>query len=356
MANTKIKENKEVEKLLLDLIKIPSESENEKEIGEFLSNRLSKDFIVKKQIVNEKKGNFNILAYVGSPKILLNAHLDTVPGQLRVYDDSENIYGRGACDTKASMASMILAAENALKDGLTDFGLLFNVNEEGDFSGIKKALEIIPKSVEYIIIGEPTSLEVVYGQKGILVFKIISNGKTAHGSTPELGENAIEKLMSNLVRLKEMNLPISKDLGKNNLNIAKISGGIADNVVPDYAESQIAIRCAVSPDLLIKQLEKEMRDVKIEVAMKYEPVVDSFVSVFSEKINVPKKTVSYFTEMYFLSKKAKCFVFGPGDGKYAHSIEERVEKLELAKAVEKYKEIITLLNTRNIDKLSKELI
>jgi len=351
----KRKEDVEVEKLLLDLIKIPSESEEEKDIGEFIVSRLKENFEIKTQVVNQQNGNFNILAYTGIPKVLLNAHLDTVPGQIKVSEDDKSIYGRGACDTKTSIASMIIAAEELLKKGENNFGLLFNVCEETDFSGIKKALEIIPESVEYVVIGEPTNLDLIYGQKGILVFQLISRGKSAHGSTPEFGENAIEKIIEIIRKLKNIKFQTSEELGENVINVAKISGGIADNVVPDYAEVQVAMRCVEDPKFIIKKIKEKLENLEIVVTMSYEPSVSSFAKDFSKTINVNSRTVSYFTEMYFLSKKTKCFILGPGDGKYAHSEKEQVEKKQLREAVEKYLKIITLLNKKSLTKSSKKL-
>ncbi len=334
----------EVQKLLLDLVKIPSVSGNEKKLGEFIVKILKKsNFKIKTQIVDSTIGNFNILAYVGKPKILLNAHMDTVAGKLKVYQDKDNIYGRGACDTKASIASMIVASKELIKQGITDFGLLFDVCEETDFRGIKKAINIIPASVKTIVVGEPTGLDLINGQKGILVFKLTARGKAAHGSTPEFGVNAIEKLMSGLIKLKAINFPTSV-LGVNNINIGKILGGTADNVVPDYAEAEIAIRTSVSCSDILLILKNNLLDLEITPVIECDPVLNQTTKNLAGVLDVKERTVSYFTEMYFLSKKAKTFVFGPGNSKYAHCSDEQIEKSQLDFAVKKYSKIITILN------------
>jgi len=339
----------EVEKLLLELVKIPSVSGNEKSVGKFIVERLKKNFKIRTQIVDEAIGNFNIFAYIGKPKILLNAHMDTVPGKLKVYEDKKNIYGRGACDTKASIASMIIAAERLLASGMTDFGLLFDVDEEGEFSGAKKVLSIIPKSVKLVVVGEPTKLKLVYGQNGIVDMKISCRGKSAHGSMPERGKNAIELIMSNLQILKELNLPENETLGANVINVAKISGGTAGNIVPDYAEVQVVIRSSVNSKLLLKSLMKKFYRCKLETLI-FEPVVFPELTSIGKRLNIKTETVPYFTEMYFFSKKSKTFIFGPGDARYAHSENERVSKSELAKAVEKYIEMATLINEETLNK------
>lgn len=341
----------ETKNLLFDLIRIPSESGKEKELGEFILDRLAKNFKIKKQIVDQEKGTFNIFAYVGNPKVLLNAHLDTVPIQTEIKEDEEYIYGRGSCDTKSSIASMIIAAETLLETGEDNFGMLFNVEEETTFRGVQLALDLIPKTVEWIVIGEPTNLKIIQGQKGILTFKLISRGKTAHGSNPELGVNAIEKLSLALIRLKELQLPFNEVLGKNNLNIAKISGGIADNVVPDYAEAEIAIRTSSSSKKILDILIEAFSDFEIQPLLIYDPVLNVESSEIASRIGVLEETASYFTEMYFLSKVAKAFVFGPGEIKDAHTDLERIKKDQLDPAVGKYMEIITLLNSGILNQL-----
>ena len=87
------------------------------------------------------------------------------------------------------------------------------------------------------LVGEPTDLQPVIAQKGALWLKISTFGKSAHGSTPHLGENAIEKMTKVIEALKS--LPMEKDhplLGKPTLNIGTIWGGTKINVVPERCE------------------------------------------------------------------------------------------------------------------------
>jgi acetylornithine deacetylase/succinyl-diaminopimelate desuccinylase-like protein len=82
-----------VENLLRDLIRIPSPSNNEKEIAEYIVKRLKKNFNIKLQKIN---AGYNILAYIDDPKIILTTHLDTVPKQIEIKEDENYFYGRGA--------------------------------------------------------------------------------------------------------------------------------------------------------------------------------------------------------------------------------------------------------------------
>ena len=160
--------------LLKELISLESVSGSESAIGDFLFSFLSPYFKVQK--IRVKENRFNILAVAGVPRLYFNTHLDTVPiGNNMLREDDEFIYGRGACDAKGSMAAMVCAAISARKKGLTDFGLFFDVGEEDDFCGILKGLpETDPR---FVVIGEPTELVPVIGQRGLLGFKLSAKAR-----------------------------------------------------------------------------------------------------------------------------------------------------------------------------------
>lgn len=312
----------EVIKLTRDLIKIPSPSGEEKEIGKFLVKRLQKNF----KVTTQKVGNrFNILAQRGRPNLILTTHIDTVSKIIPFKEDKEYLYGRGACDTKGIIASMICAAEEAINQGITNFGLVFDVSEETDFSGIKKAINLV--NPELVIVGEPTDFKKVIGQKGLLSIKLKCYGKAAHSSIPEKGISAIVKLVEILSKILQIELPSDPILGKTTLNIGLIKGGIAGNVIPDYAEAKLNIRTTTSNKEIIDLLPKE----NIEIRSNFEPV---------NSRNLKGITVPYFTEMYFWAKKAKTILIGPGKYEFAHSDNERISKKDLIKGKELYLNLI----------------
>ncbi|HII16074.1 MAG TPA: M20 family metallopeptidase [Nanoarchaeota archaeon] len=309
--------------LLRELLNIPSPSGEERQIGLFLAKRLKRNFLVKLQKVGNRP---NIFAVNGKPKIVLAAHLDTVPGKLELKEDKKYIYGRGACDTKASIASMVIAAEMAVSLGLNNFGLLFDVSEETDFKGVKRAVKSIKP--EFVIVGEPTKLKVVTGQKGLLGFKIIARGKTAHGSTPEKGCNAIELLLKDIEELKAIRMKKGTTI-----NIGEIMGGKSANVVPDYAEATVEIRTMPEDRNLFAKIREEINDVRLLYDFKPKRLdAGNLPERFRKGITVP-----YFTEMYFWKN---AIVIGPGNPAYAHSENERVSIMEVEKAVGVYLKLL----------------
>lgn len=332
------------EDLLLDLIKINSESGNEKEIGEFVFALLEKKgFKVEKQMVDEKTGSFNIFASIGKPKVVFSNHLDTVPPQIEIKEEDGKIYGRGACDTKAQLAAALCATFSAQEKGLTDFGLAYTVQEETDFTGVNKLIKIIPDNIELIVVGEPTELEMVIGHNGFYSFELIAHGKTAHGSMPENGINAIELLIEDIIKVKNIDWEEDKILGKNILNIAQISGGIADNVVPDEARVLFAYRNTISPAKIFEKVKSVVKS-EIKVVYDFNSFLTDSAGELAEKIGVKTKTVKYFTEASILRQKGNPVILGAGSIKEAHSANEFVSITEYNKLIELYLAIIKQYN------------
>ena len=328
------------EELLTKLIKIKSESGNEKGAGEYIYNRLKKDgFKILKQVVNNKSLNFNIFAYVGKPTIIFSNHIDTVSPQISIGKNNTKIFGRGSCDNKSQVAAIILAAENAINDGLANFGLLFTVQEESDFAGAKKAVSLIPNDCKLVVIGEPTDLKVINGHNGILVIELIAKGKTAHGSIPEKGINAIELLIDDLLILRKTDFGNNRILGKNILNIAKISGGTADNIVPDSAKAVVAYRTVIKSSKVLAKIKSVIKS-KINVIFSYDPFFNANANKIAKIIKTKTCKVRYFTEASILQKNANVIIIGAGSINQAHSKNESVSIKEYKKLIDMYYKII----------------
>lgn len=313
--------------LLKKLISIPSETGNEKVIFNFVYSLLKKEgFLVQKISVGNR---FNVIAKIGKPKVFLQAHLDTVPPFIKFSQDEKFIYGRGACDTKGSAAAMITASLELAKSGVKDFGLIFTVGEEVDFTGVKKLSKY---NFPFVIVGEPTSLKAVNAHFGILVFKITAKGKAAHSSLPEKGINAIQLLLETLNRVNKI-----KIFPESILTLAKIEGGIADNIIPETASALYSMR--ISPN------DKKDYIKEFKSALSKYTKVEQILNVSSVNNKIPSE-LSFFkvgemlkgsTELAFFKNGV---ILGPGDIKFAHSQDEKIEKKELKEAVRIYSKIV----------------
>lgn len=310
-----------------DLCRIPSPSGDELALGDDLCRRLSR-FDIRRQQVGDR---FNVIATRGKPRIVLTTHMDTVPGRLPVYEDDDFVYGRGACDAKGAMAAMLCAAEQALDEGLTDFGLVFDVGEESDFAGVKKAVDAVEPQV--VIVGEPTGCGLVVGQKGLIIGRIVCEGRSAPGATPKKGVSAIMMLVDRLDALRKIALPLDPVLGETTLNVGLVKGGTAGNVVPAAAEASFEIRATRSTKEIIALLEAALPAGCLVIDERFEPVLSSSATFCF--LGVPSSVAQYFTEMAFWRGK-DVVVLGPGSYDVAHSAEERVEKVQLSRAVGMY--------------------
>ena len=227
------------------LIDIPSVTPEEEQVGQYLYDYLSRICAAHNGVRREDRSRTATAGTsspaFGNPVVTLSTHMDTVPPFVPSRVDDEFIWGRGACDTKGIIASMITAAERLLEQGVRDFGLLFVVGEERNSAGAYHAAQH-PRGSKYIINGEPTENQLALGSKGALRYEVVARGKMAHSAYPELGDSAIEKLLDALDAIRKVELPVDDVLGPSTLNIGTIHGGRAPNVIPDEARAEIFIR------------------------------------------------------------------------------------------------------------------
>ncbi len=194
------------------------------------------------------------------PRVLFGPHLDTVGvagmsvAPFAAEQREGKIYGRGACDTKGPMAAMLQALRNS-REILSRLPVAVDfvgfMGEESSQWGSKHFAQQYKETYQFALIGEPTSLDIVYVTKGSLWATLEASGKAAHSSQPELGENAICKLARVIDLIdRELTPELARFthpvLGGSTQNMGVISGGTRANIVPDAARIQIDIRTTPS--------------------------------------------------------------------------------------------------------------
>ncbi len=192
--------------LTRQLVDIESVTPNEGDVCAYLESKLSDltaRFGGKVERMPVEPGRDNLVAQFGRPDVVLSTHMDTVPPFFPSREDEQHIWGRGACDTKGIIASMLVASEELLEEDVRDFGLLFVVGEEKNSAGAHLAARN-PLGSKYIINGEPTENKLALGSKGALRYEFRATGRMAHSAYPELGVSAIEKLLNALERLRKL--------------------------------------------------------------------------------------------------------------------------------------------------------
>jgi acetylornithine deacetylase len=323
------------------LIDIESITNNEKQVGLFLFDHMRELGVRHSghaERMEVEPDRFNLFAYWGDPVVTLSTHMDTVPPFIPSREDAEYIWGRGACDAKGILASMIAAAEKLLEEGRRNFGLLLLVGEERNSAGALTAART-PHGSRYLIGGEPTENRLALGSKGALRYEIVTHGRMAHSAYPELGESAIETLLDILQDIRRIPLPEDVVLGRSTMNIGTISGGRAPNVIADCARAEIMIRLvgAAAP---VREAFARAVEGRAEVKeILYTPAVR-----LGSLNGFPTTVVSYTTDIPFLEDAwGKPFLLGPGSIHLAHTPDERVPKGQLLEAVEIYSDMVRRL-------------
>jgi acetylornithine deacetylase/succinyl-diaminopimelate desuccinylase-like protein len=311
------------------------------------------------------KGRANVLARL-SPRgkvrqrVLLAPHMDTVnatEGQFTSVRKNGRLFGRGACDTKGSVAMMLMAlcdlAHSRQRPADTEIIFVGLVDEEHGQAG-SRALVASGLRADLAIVGEPTRLEVVTAHKGTLWLELETRGKSAHGSWPELGRNAVHA-MSRIVDLLQTSYAAGlrrrrhRLLGCGTVSVGAICGGTQPNIVPDRCtilidrrtlpgETDAGVRREFLTLLRRKHLQAAFAKKRLPDCLPLEtdpklPLVARFLRSVGQRKPVG---VRYFCDASVLGHGGiPSVVFGPGDIAQAHTADEwiSVEALERGKGL-----------------------
>lgn len=350
------------DKLLSDLIALPSVNPaflpegdsraGEQRVADFLATiaaRAGLDIQFQKVL----PGRSNLLARLVPPgkirrRILLAPHLDTVPvahpNQFTPRKKNGRLYGRGACDTKGSVAAMISAlcelAQSKHRPRETEIIFAGLVDEENAQAGSRAFVQSgLP--ADLAIVGEPTGSKVVTAHKGSLWLRLETRGKSAHGARPELGRNAVHA-MSRIVDTLETDYALQLGrrrhplLGRATVNVGTISGGTQPNIVPDSCsitidrrtlpgETESAVRREITALLARKKLPAKFSSARLALSSPLETSASHpLVRLFMKHARQTRPAgVDYFCDASVLSSGGiPSVVFGPGDIAQAHTADE----------------------------------
>jgi acetylornithine deacetylase/succinyl-diaminopimelate desuccinylase family protein len=357
--------------LTQELVRINSENPpgNESQVAKFIKDFLE-DLGFSTEIVDFDTNRSNVIASIGSGEgLMFNGHMDTVPiGDLKNwnYDPlggkivNGKIYGRGTSDMKGGIAAILAAVKNLSNEKIKRKLLLtFVADEEVALRGSKYLIanrKDIFKDVKYGVVAECDDLNLTIAQKGITDIKIKFKGKAAHGSRPELGDNAIYKAVDFIQELRKLmeKLKIRKNpiLGSGTINVGLIKGGTKVNVVPDYCEIEVDRRLIPNetPSLAIKQIRNLLKKLKLKADV--EVGVNRLPMQFDGKLEIIRiiRSISKVrtigssgydeTELYYRDAKVPCVTFGPGIMNQAHVADEFIPIKNLQKATKIYEELI----------------
>ena len=364
----------QAEKLLCDLVALPSVNPaflppghaqaGEGRVAEFLAATAARAGL---EVSWQKAlpGRRNLIARLSPSgkvkrRILLAPHLDTVGAfsedQFVPRLRQGRIFGRGACDTKGSVAAMlsaliVLAGRGARPAG-TEFTFAGLMDEELEQGG-SRALAGSGLRADLAIVGEPTGLRVVTAHKGNVWLRLATQGKAAHGSCPHLGRNAVHE-MARIVDLLQTRYPRQLQgrthplLGAATVSVGSMHGGSQPNIVPAECLATADRRTLPGETELsvIREIKALLREHGLRASFANEksvpcppletdhrlPLVQTFLAAAGQKTPAG---ATYFCDAAILAESGiPSVVFGPGHIAQAHTAEEWVSTASLAQATQ----------------------
>lgn len=377
------KNEREIVRFLRDLIAIKSLSSHEEEVIHRIKQEMERCNY--DEITIDPMGN--VLGRIGKGKhvIALDAHVDTVdvgnPANWTVdpFKGAEKdgvIYGRGACDMKGAVASIVYGGKLIKDLGLEDDFTLYVVGsvQEEDCDGLCWQYVIKEDKLrpDVVVISEPTNLGIYRGHRGRMEIEVRTRGISCHGSAPERGVNAVYKMAPIVQEIEKLNERLTGEpfLGKGTVTIAEIrSTSPSLCAVADSSTIHLDRRLAATDTLesAVREIQKlpsvqqaEGEVVVLDYAVpswrglsyptkKYYPTwllpedhpvlnagVKSFESLFGEKPQVGRWVFSTNGVAVMGMHGIPCIGFGPGNEIYAHMATEQIPIEHLVKAMAWY--------------------
>jgi acetylornithine deacetylase/succinyl-diaminopimelate desuccinylase family protein len=361
------------------LIRTPSVSGDERDVGELVAKKLSEiglevdvvgGNVIGKLEGNDSKRTLAICGHLDTVAVVEPASWTVDPYSAVVKDGK--LWGLGSADMKAGLTAQMMAIDAVKKSEMPLNGNVLFIatvlEEEGrmKLEQRKGVIELLDKGLikaNATVIGEPTNLLVSRGHKGICNTLLTTKGKSAHGSVPDMGINAIEKMAKVLLALKTLKLGYHPELGLGTLTPCIIQGGIKLSIVPDVCKVSIDRRLTVGEnketvqaemERLFTDLKRDDPDLNIvgEYPYSYEAVVTSLDDPVLKSIDLACRDVTkkpanigfipFGTDGAWINKFAKCpiLIYGPGRVTDAHRLNEYVELRQVEEASMVYATLI----------------
>ncbi|GAC1327704.1 MAG: ArgE/DapE family deacylase [Beijerinckiaceae bacterium] len=369
--------------LLCQLVRFPSITGQEAEIGAFVAD-FCRSLGLAVEIVSAQVGRPNVIARWDSghpgPTLLLNDHLDIVPpGPLELWHHPPfeplivdgHVVGRGTIDTKAGLTTLLMSVCAARNIGMPIVGrlvMIFTCDEEVagqmgmQFLGAQGLIE-----GDMALVAEPTTMGIEIATKGRLGFDITTAGLATHGARPWLGHNAIDDMTAILTELQGLAATLDKRthprMGRASLNVGRIEGGTVANMVPNWCRAEVDRR-------LLPDETRESAVAEIEAAIDHarqrrpglsasleqklwwpgymldetEPLIqiaaDAYEKVVGRQPRIGVKDAGTDASWIYNFAKIPVVMFSPGDGLRAMNANESVAIDDMMLATEVVGQII----------------
>lgn len=346
--------------LTADLIAVPSESFSEGPITDLLESDLRGLEHLELTRVGD---NLVARTHLGRPvRVVLAGHTDTVPanGNAAPRIDGDVLWGLGSSDMKSGLAVMWELARRHVEPAV-DVTYVFYAREEvaAVHSGLGELFELRPDLLEgdVAVLGEPTDGQIEAGCQGTMRFRVTLRGARAHTARAWMGRNAIHRLGGMLSAIAEVAPRRPELLGcqfHEALQVVRVEGGVAGNVVPDHVEIDLGHRFA--PDRTAAQAEAEVRLLLapflepgdsvelVDVSPAAWPAVDHpCIAALIERHGLGVRAKLGWTDVArFAERGVPAVNLGPGDSTLAHTAEEHVRRDSIERAFAALDDLLTV--------------
>jgi putative selenium metabolism hydrolase len=379
---------------LQDLVRIPSLSTYEQAVASRLGEEMRQVGFY--DVRTDRIGN--VIGRIGSgkgPKLVYNGHMDTVdvgePERWphRPYDGTIEggiLYGRGACDMKGGLAAMVYGAKSLLDAGVELAGDLYVVGvvQEEPCEGLAMQVLVEEEGIrpDFVVLGEPSDLQVRVGHRGRLEMQVKVRGKAAHAASPDLGSNAVHNAARLIFGLELLAPRLATDafLGQGTLAVTQIESEAASrNALPDcctfYIDRRLTLGETERRALAEIQniINTEELDAQVEVteyqATSYtgyecrarnafpawvmaesHPLVQATMRSVRETLGYRPRLGrwTFSTDGTYTAGRANIptIGFGPGEERFAHTLEEQIRLNDVVDAARVYARLaVELLGT-----------
>ena len=366
---------------LREICAIPSMESQIREVGERVEAEMKK--LGFDEVWWDSMGNVVGRIGDGPIKLMYDSHIDTVgigdpsewqwdPFQGKI--ENGIFFARGACDEKGSTPGMIyglaLAKELGLLEGITGY-YFGNMEEWNDGSAPDALYNVEGIKPDFVVIGEPTRMQVYRGQKGRVEIQVVAKGKSAHAAANHLGDNAIYKLTPIIDAISQLEPQFKDDpfLGNGRITVTDMKVSTPSiNAVPNQATIFIDRRLTFGEDpyeelARIKQLIGDRSDMEASILLYDEPSYTGFVYALDKIYPAwamaedhpfvqagqrageqlwgsmpPSYKWNFSTNGIFWAGKAgiPSIGFGPGDEVHAHTVIDQVPLDDVVRATEWY--------------------
>jgi acetylornithine deacetylase/succinyl-diaminopimelate desuccinylase len=343
---------------------------------------------IEAEILEGRPGAANVVArLVGErpgKQLVLNGHIDTVPaGEGWTVDPfggeiiQGKLYGRGSCDMKSGVATMLMALVDLKRSGVPFAGeIIFQAvadEETGSQFGTLHLLEQgIGAGADFAICTEPTSLRVELGNRGLRWLDVTVEGVASHAGRPHLGVNAVERAARLIAAISEMRFAARNDffeIPEPSISVTTVSGGETVNVIPDRCRFAIDRRMIPGEtetqvlaelESVIEPFRQEHPEHAITVDVRPGGWDPYLISADEPVVQAALKAVRHVTgHDPEVTSKAACtdashlvarggiptVLFGPGNERLSHKPDECVAIADLLTGAAVYRRMFDLLLT-----------